>query len=84
MLSKLLKSAREKKHGQSIKRLTLDENKIDFPSATHAIVCETVKVLPLLKLLIEDVKMTKSVVFDDDFKEDEDEQEEEEEQEEKT
>ena len=83
MLSKLLKSAREKKHGQSIKRLTLDENKIDFPSATHAIVCETVKVLPLLKLLIEDVKMTKSVVFDDDFKEDDDEQEEEEEQEEK-
>ena len=83
MLSKLLKSAREKKHGQSIKRLTLDENKIDFPSATHAIVCETVKVLPLLKLLIEDVKMTKSVVFDDDFMEDDDEQEEEEEQEEK-
>ena len=83
MLSKLLKSAREKKHGQSIKRLTLDENKIDFPSATHAIVCETVKVLPLLKLLIEDVKMTKSVVFDDDFKEEDDEQEEEEEQEEK-
>ena len=83
MLSKLLKSAREKKHGQSIKRLTLDENKIDFPSATHAIVCETVKVLPLLKLLIEDVKMTKSVVFDDDFMEDDDEQEEEQEQEEK-
>ena len=83
VLSKLLKSAREKKHGQSIKRLTLDENKIDFPSATHAIVCETVKVLPLLKLLIEDVKMTKSVVFDDDFKEEDDEQEEEEEQEEK-
>ena len=83
MLSKLLKSAREKKHGQSIKRLTLDENKIDFPSATHAIVCETVKVLPLLKLLIEDVKMKKSVVFDDDFMEEDDEQEEEEEQEEK-
>ena len=81
VLSKLLKSAREKKHGQSIKRLTLDENKIDFPSATHAIVCETVKVLPLLKQLIEDVKMTKSVVFDDDFMEDDDEQEEEEEQE---
>ena len=80
MLSKLLKSAREKKHGQSIKRLTLDENKIDFPSATHAIVCETVKVLPLLKLLIEDVKMTKSVVFDDDFMEDDDEQEEEQEE----
>ena len=80
MLSKLLKSAREKKHGQSIKRLTLDENKIDFPSATHAIVCETVKVLPLLKLLIEDVKMTKSVVFDDDFKEEDDEQEEEQEE----
>ncbi|CAL6447030.1 unnamed protein product [Bathycoccus prasinos] len=79
VLSKLLKSAREKKHGQSIKRLTLDENKIDFPSATHAIVCETVKVLPLLKLLIEDVKMKKSVVFDDDFKEDDDEQEEQEE-----
>ena len=80
VLSKLLKSAREKKHGQSIKRLTLDENKIDFPSATHAIVCETVKVLPLLKLLIEDVKMTKSVVFDDDFMED-DEQEEQEQEE---
>jgi len=80
VLSKLLKSAREKKHGQSIKRLTLDENKIDFPSATHAIVCETVKVLPLLKLLIEDVKMTKSVVFDDDFMEDDDEQEEEQEE----
>jgi hypothetical protein len=44
----------------------LDENAIDFPSATHAIVCETVKVLPLLKLLIGDIKMQKSVVFDDD------------------
>ena len=79
MLSKLLKSAREKKHGQSIKRLTLDENKIDFPSATHAIVCETVKVLPLLKLLIGDVKMTKSVVFDDDFNDDDEQEEQEQE-----
>ena len=79
MLSKLLKSAREKKHGQSIKRMTLDENKIDFPSATHAIVCETVKVLPLLKLLIGDVKMTKSVVFDDDFNDDDEQEEQEQE-----
>ena len=66
VLSKLLLAAREKRHGTSIKSLTLDARKIDFPSATHAIVCETVKVLPLLKVLINDVKMTENVVGDDE------------------
>ena len=84
VLSKLLLAAREKRHGTSIKSLTLDARKIDFPSATHAIVCETVKVLPLLKVLINDVKMTENVVGDDenDVDDDGDEKEEEEEEEE--
>jgi len=76
VLSKLLRCAREKKNGASIKSLTLDAKRIDFPSATHAIVCETVKVLPLLRLLIkENEEMRKRVLFEDD---DDDEKEEDE------
>ena len=77
VLSKLLRCAREKKNGSSIKSLTLDAKRIDFPSATHAIVCETVKVLPLLRLLIkENEEMRKRVLFEDDDDDDEKEEDE--------
>lgn len=77
VLSKLLRCAREKKNGASIKSLTLDAKRIDFPSATHAIVCETVKVLPLLRLLIkENEEMRKRVLFEDDDDEKEEDEDE--------
>ena len=77
VLSKLLRCAREKKNGSSIKSLTLDAKRIDFPSATHAIVCETVKVLPLLRLLIKgNEEMRKRVLFEDDDDDDEKEEDE--------
>jgi len=80
VLSKLLRCAREKKNGASIKSLTLDAKRIDFPSATHAIVCETVKVLPLLRLLIkENEEMRKRVLFEDDDDDDDDDEKEEDE-----
>jgi 25S rRNA (cytosine2278-C5)-methyltransferase len=69
IIARLLKSAKQKKNGSSIKTLTLGKL-VQFKSATHAVVCETIKVLPLIRLLIKDVKL--SYVDDDDFIDDDD------------
>ena len=69
IIARLLKSAKQKKNGSSIKTLTLGKL-VQFKSATHAVVCETIKVLPLIRLLIKDVKL--SYVDDDDFVDDDD------------